>query len=169
VSLNAPHNNAIFNLLLVTMMHRHGESVGNRDNRFIGWGDVPLTPHGADEAVAAAHTIAEHGFEVDEIFCSYLKRSIKSSWIMADTFDKSYMPVHARWRLNEQMYGALQGLGKRDTAAKYGIELVQKWRRSYGKCVTTVQRTHHQHMSLVLVHVCRRSCMSAHASFVDKH
>jgi 2,3-bisphosphoglycerate-dependent phosphoglycerate mutase len=128
---------------VVTTLHRHGESVGNRDNRFIGWGDVPLTPHGADEAVAAAHTIAEHGFDVDEIFCSYLKRSIKSSWIMADTFDKCYIPVHARWRLNEQMYGALQGLHKRETAAKYGIELVQKWRRSYGEQLTTLQLVYH--------------------------
>lgn len=40
------------------------------------------------------------------------------------------MPINCDWRLNEQMYGALQGLNKRATAERYGVELTQKWRRS---------------------------------------
>src|SRR5262249_53475508 len=35
------------------------------------------------------------------------------------------------WRLNERHYGALQGLNKTETAAKYGDEQVKIWRRSY--------------------------------------
>jgi len=35
------------------------------------------------------------------------------------------------WRLNERHYGALQGLNKAETAAKYGDEQVHIWRRSY--------------------------------------
>jgi 2,3-bisphosphoglycerate-dependent phosphoglycerate mutase len=31
--------------------------------------------------------------------------------------------------MNERFYGALQGLNKDETIAKYGIEQVQKWRR----------------------------------------
>ncbi len=35
------------------------------------------------------------------------------------------------WRLNERHYGALQGLNKAETAAKFGDEQVLIWRRSY--------------------------------------
>ena len=35
------------------------------------------------------------------------------------------------WRLNERHYGALQGLNKAETAAKFGEDQVKIWRRSY--------------------------------------
>jgi 2,3-bisphosphoglycerate-dependent phosphoglycerate mutase len=42
-----------------------------------------------------------------------------------------WLPVIRDWRLNERHYGALQGLDKAETAAKYGDEQVHIWRRSY--------------------------------------
>jgi 2,3-bisphosphoglycerate-dependent phosphoglycerate mutase len=42
-----------------------------------------------------------------------------------------YLPIKNDWRLNERHYGALQGLDKGETAAKYGDEQVLVWRRSY--------------------------------------
>ena len=42
-----------------------------------------------------------------------------------------WIPVHNSWRLNERHYGALQGLNKAETAAKFGEEQVRLWRRSY--------------------------------------
>jgi 2,3-bisphosphoglycerate-dependent phosphoglycerate mutase len=42
-----------------------------------------------------------------------------------------WLPVQHDWRLNERHYGALQGLNKAETAAKYGDEQVLVWRRSY--------------------------------------
>jgi 2,3-bisphosphoglycerate-dependent phosphoglycerate mutase len=42
-----------------------------------------------------------------------------------------WIPVHLSWRLNERFYGALQGLNKAETAAKFGDEQVLIWRRSY--------------------------------------
>jgi 2,3-bisphosphoglycerate-dependent phosphoglycerate mutase len=42
-----------------------------------------------------------------------------------------WLPVHRSWRLNERHYGALQGLNKAETAARYGDEQVLIWRRSY--------------------------------------
>ena len=36
-----------------------------------------------------------------------------------------WIPVHRTWRLNERHYGALQGLNKAETAAKFGEEQVQ--------------------------------------------
>ena len=42
-----------------------------------------------------------------------------------------WLPVVGSWRLNERHYGALQGLNKAETAAKFGDEQVKIWRRSY--------------------------------------
>lgn len=39
--------------------------------------------------------------------------------------------MHQNWRLNERMYGGLTGLNKKETVAKYGVEQVGQWRRSY--------------------------------------
>ena len=43
----------------------------------------------------------------------------------------SKIPVIKAWQLNERHYGALQGLNKPETVAKYGKEQVDIWRRSY--------------------------------------
>jgi 2,3-bisphosphoglycerate-dependent phosphoglycerate mutase len=45
--------------------------------------------------------------------------------------DQMWIPIHHSWRLNERHYGALQGLNKAETVAKYGEEQVLIWRRSY--------------------------------------
>ena len=45
--------------------------------------------------------------------------------------DLMWIPVVRDWRLNERHYGALQGLNKAETAAKYGDDQVHIWRRSY--------------------------------------
>lgn len=42
-----------------------------------------------------------------------------------------WIPVQNSWRLNERHYGALQGLNKAETAAKFGEQQVLEWRRSY--------------------------------------
>ncbi|KAG5190075.1 histidine phosphatase superfamily [Tribonema minus] len=111
---------------------RHGESTYNAEGRFIGWADPPLSALGEEEARGAGQLLREYGLgDVDEIFVSYLKRSIKTGWIVAEELGRSHIPVSSDWRLNEQMYGALEGLLKRDVAREHGLELTQKWRRSY--------------------------------------
>jgi len=45
--------------------------------------------------------------------------------------DLMWVPVVHSWRLNERHYGALTGLSKAETAAKFGDEQVLIWRRSY--------------------------------------
>ena len=60
-----------------------------------------------------------------------LKRAIRTLWIVLDEMDLMWIPVYRSWRLNERHYGALQGLNKAETAAKFGEEQVKIWRRSY--------------------------------------
>jgi 2,3-bisphosphoglycerate-dependent phosphoglycerate mutase len=110
---------------------RHGESTWNRENRFTGWTDVDLSKKGVAEAHEAGRTLRDAGFAFDIAFTSVLKRAIRTLWIVMDEMDMFWLPVRRSWRLNERHYGALQGLNKAETAAKFGEEQVRLWRRSY--------------------------------------
>lgn len=110
---------------------RHGESTWNQENRFTGWTDVDLTEKGAEEARQAGRLLKESGFVFDVAYTSVLKRAIRTLWIIMDQMDLMWIPVYRSWRLNERHYGALQGLNKAETAAKYGEQQVHLWRRSY--------------------------------------
>jgi 2,3-bisphosphoglycerate-dependent phosphoglycerate mutase len=110
---------------------RHGESTWNLENRFTGWTDVDLTAKGVLEARKAGRVLADAGFTFDLAYTSVLKRAIRTLWLAMDEMDMMWLPVRNDWRLNERHYGALQGLDKGETAAKYGDEQVLVWRRSY--------------------------------------
>jgi 2,3-bisphosphoglycerate-dependent phosphoglycerate mutase len=110
---------------------RHGESTWNQENRFTGWTDVGLTEKGMAEAVAAGQLLKREGYQFDLAYTSVLRRAIKTLWTVLDEMDQMYIPVQHSWRLNERHYGALAGLNKTETAAKYGDEQVHIWRRSY--------------------------------------
>lgn len=110
---------------------RHGESIWNNENLFTGWTDVELSQKGIEEAKAAGATLKKRGFSFDLVFTSVLKRAIRTAWIVLDEMDLMWIPIQLDWRLNERHYGALQGLNKAQTAAKYGEAQVKLWRRSY--------------------------------------
>jgi len=110
---------------------RHGESTWNKENRFTGWTDVDLSEKGLAEAKAAGKFLHDHGFVFDVAFTSVLKRAIRTLWLALSEMDLMWIPIHNSWRLNERHYGALQGLNKAETSAKYGEEQVHIWRRSY--------------------------------------
>ena len=110
---------------------RHGESAWNRENRFTGWTDVPLSEKGVQEARVAGQLLKEEGCAFDLAFTSVLKRAVKTLWLVLEEMDLMWIPIRNSWKLNERHYGALQGLNKADTAAKYGDAQVKIWRRSY--------------------------------------
>jgi 2,3-bisphosphoglycerate-dependent phosphoglycerate mutase len=110
---------------------RHGESEWNKENRFTGWTDVDLSEKGISEAVQGGKTLKAEGFEFDLAYTSVLKRAVRTLWLALDQMDLMWIPVLNSWRLNERHYGALQGLNKAETAAKFGEEQVHIWRRSY--------------------------------------
>lgn len=110
---------------------RHGQSQWNLENRFTGWTDVDLTDKGREEARHAGELIKAAGLVPRYCFTSYLRRAIHTLEIALDAMELDWLPVVKDWHLNERHYGALQGLNKADTAAKYGDEQVHLWRRSY--------------------------------------
>ena len=110
---------------------RHGESIWNQENRFTGWTDVGLTEKGLAEANAAGRLLKQEGYKFDVAFTSVLRRAIKTLWTVLEEMDRMWIPIHHSWRLNERHYGALQGLNKAETAARFGDAQVKIWRRAY--------------------------------------
>ncbi|MFI0487747.1 MAG: 2,3-diphosphoglycerate-dependent phosphoglycerate mutase [Yersinia sp. (in: enterobacteria)] len=118
---------AVTKLVLV----RHGESQWNNENRFTGWYDVDLSEKGRAEATAAGKLLRDEGFTFDFAYTSVLKRAIHTLWSILNELDQAWLPTEKTWKLNERHYGALQGLDKSETAAKYGDEQVKLWRRGF--------------------------------------
>jgi 2,3-bisphosphoglycerate-dependent phosphoglycerate mutase len=110
---------------------RHGESVWNAEGLFTGWVDVGLSEQGMAEARRAGELLAESNLRPDVVHTSVLARAIQTANAALDVAGLGWLPVRRSWRLNERHYGALQGLNKAQTAAKYGDEQILIWRRSY--------------------------------------
>jgi 2,3-bisphosphoglycerate-dependent phosphoglycerate mutase len=117
--------------MLKLVLIRHGESVWNKENKFTGWTDVPLSEKGVKEATDAGKLLKEKGFKFKVAYTSYLNRAIKTLWIVLEEMDLMWIPIYKTWRLNEKHYGNLQGLNKIEMAEKFGDEQVLLWRRSY--------------------------------------
>lgn len=124
---------------------RHGQSQWNKENRFTGWADVPLSQAGIEEAIKAGKSLKEKGFRFEIAHVSYLKRAIKTLWLVLEEMDQMYIPIQSTWRLNEKHYGALQGLNKAETAAKYGEEQVKLWRRGFNIAPPPLDKTDERH------------------------
>lgn len=117
--------------MMKLVLVRHGESEWNKLNLFTGWTDVDLSEKGHEEAKQAGVVLKESGYDFDICYTSYLKRAIHTLNHILDSMDRNWLPVIKSWKLNERHYGALQGLNKAETAAKYGEDQVKIWRRSF--------------------------------------
>jgi 2,3-bisphosphoglycerate-dependent phosphoglycerate mutase len=111
------------------LLARHGESTFNRDNRFTGWLDAPLTEKGREQARTIATKLKD--YQCDKAYTSTLSRAIESLHIVLEATHHADVPVIETETLNERHYGDLQGLNKDETAVRYGVEQVHLWRRSY--------------------------------------
>jgi len=110
---------------------RHGESTWNKENRFTGWIDVPLSERGVAEAREAGRLLRKEGYTFDVAYTSVLRRATDTLRLVLEEMKLQSIPVIQHWRLNERHYGALQGLNKAETAARFSEEQVLIWRRSY--------------------------------------
>jgi len=110
---------------------RHGESIWNRSQRFTGWADAGLTPHGVRQMRQAARQLIGRGVHVGACFTSTLQRSIEAAHALLDCLPEGPLLLQPDWRLNERHYGALTGLNKQDAVRDHGAEQVRRWRRSF--------------------------------------
>ena len=119
---------------------RHGQSVWNAENLFTGWHDVDLSPLGEDEARAAGVMLTDGDLDLRVVHTSVLTRAVRTANLALAAAGRSWLPVRRHWRLNERHYGALQGLNKKETAARHGEAQVKEWRRSYATPPPAVER-----------------------------
>lgn len=110
---------------------RHGESEWNKENRFTGWADIDLSEKGRFEAQQAGALLKKEGFSFDFVYTSLLRRATHTLSLLLEALEQQNLPVEKSWHLNERHYGALQGLNKSETTAKYGPEQVKAWRRGF--------------------------------------
>jgi len=115
--------------MALLVLVRHGESQWNRENRFTGWVDVPLTETGRQEAAHAGELL--RGMHFDLAFSSTLQRANETLDIVLRAIGLTTIPIARDEALNERHYGDLQGLDKAETAAKFGADQVHIWRRSF--------------------------------------
>jgi probable phosphoglycerate mutase len=98
---------------------RHGETEWNRDRRFQGHGDSPLTTKGRTQTEALGKRLAATAF--DMLLSSDLGRALETAAIIARHTGHK---VQTDPRLRERHYGILEGLDitaiRRDHAAVYG-------------------------------------------------
>lgn len=124
---------------------RHGQSTWNRDNRFIGWTDTPLTEDGVLEARVAGRMLRSSGLLFDEAHTSLLRRSIRTVNLVLMEMGQEYIPVYKHWRLNERSYGDLVGLNKKEVVKRFGKDQVKRWRRSYDEPPPKMRDDHEHH------------------------
>lgn len=110
---------------------RHGESTWNEENKFTGWYDCPLSNKGEKEALAGGNALKAEKYVFDGALTSCLTRANQTLDFILKTLGQPNIPIQRAWELNERHYGALQGLNKQETVAKFGKDQVNIWRRSY--------------------------------------
>lgn len=91
---------------LITLL-RHGESVGNVENRFQGHADFPLTERGRAQAQALARRWSEEGVSFDQCIASPLLRARETAEIICQILRVS-LEFSANWK--ELDNGLLAGM-----------------------------------------------------------
>tara|TARA_B100000902_G_C27261043_1_gene890753 strand:- start:853 stop:1539 length:687 start_codon:yes stop_codon:yes gene_type:complete len=127
------------NLILV----RHGQSEWNKQDKFTGWVDIPLSSHGINEAKEAGIKISNLGIKFNYSFSSVLERSIQT-YREINKICLIDAKLETDWRLNERHYGGLQGLNKQEMRSKHGDEQVLIWRRSYDTKPPEINKNSHE-------------------------
>ena len=110
---------------------RHGKSEWNIKNIFTGWTDIDLAPEGIEEAKNAGKILKRNTIEIDICFSSYLKRAIRTAWILLETAEQMHVDTRYHWKLNERHYGDWQGKNKEDVRKETGEDYFTSVRRGY--------------------------------------
>ncbi len=97
---------------LVLYLARHGETVYNRENRFCGEADSPLTPVGIKEAHRNGRALCAHLGSSPQlrIVSSPLKRAVHTADIMRTELAAPALSIETDARLREISFGAWEGL-----------------------------------------------------------
>jgi broad specificity phosphatase PhoE len=93
---------------------RHGETTWNRERRFQGHQDVPLSPAGLIQAERLAQSLKTEVF--DAVYSSDLQRAARTAELIARQHD---LPVVTLKDLRERSMGEWEGLTQEEVAARF--------------------------------------------------
>ena len=109
-------------------LFRHGQTTYNRDKRFTGWTNPPLTKLGIENATTVAKKLK--GKKIQVAVTSGLKRS-KDTLIEVLKFHPECKVVIEDRRMIERSYGSISGKQHTSIIKKYGQEQYDRWHRGY--------------------------------------
>lgn len=87
---------------------RHGESKGNKEGRFRGRTDYPLTDTGVEQAKSAGHYLKNFA-HIDAVYASPMKRAVQTCEAVCNIIDKDFTIME---EFNNIMLGAWEGQPK---------------------------------------------------------
>ncbi|MFH1820721.1 MAG: 2,3-diphosphoglycerate-dependent phosphoglycerate mutase [Candidatus Nealsonbacteria bacterium] len=115
------------------LLLRHLKSQWNKENRFSGWTDIPLSDEGKKSAKEIAKKL--RSFKIDKVCTSPLRRNQDTVDLVLKNLHKETLPVIVDKALNERHYGKLQGMNKEEAKKKYGKDQVRLWRRGWDEAL----------------------------------
>ena len=107
---------------------RHLESAWNKENKFSGWMDVPLSVEGIRSAPVVAQKIT---VKIDAVFTSPLTRNQETVRLILENLGLADLPITTDKALDERSYGLLEGMNKGEVKEEFGEEKTYLWRRAW--------------------------------------
>ena len=111
-------------MALRLLLLRHGETAWNRERRYQGWTDTPLSATGVQQAEAAARELKEHAFAA--VYASPLRRARDTAAAIARPHG---LEVETDPAFRELGFGEWEGLTL-DEARARDTALYQTWART---------------------------------------
>ncbi|MFA7468174.1 MAG: alpha-ribazole phosphatase [Desulfotomaculaceae bacterium] len=103
---------------------RHGQTIWNKDAKFQGRADVPLSPQGMEQARALGNRLKGHKFGA--FFSSSLSRAKLTAELVAEPHGQS-VAVEVAKGLEELSFGDWEGLTFKEIQERYSDELAAWW------------------------------------------
>ena len=125
------------------ILQRHLLSKWNKENKFTGWQDVPLSEEGLAQAPMVASKLP---VKPDEVYTSPLVRNKETARLIAENISvrpvflssedstevgENELSIYLTKALDERCYGKLEGKNKDEVKKEFGEEQVHLWRRSW--------------------------------------
>lgn len=110
-----PHSIRLF-------LARHGETPGNREMRYLGAVDEPLSPGGVEQAERLAAALGP--LPLAAVYASPLRRAADTGGRIAAA---RHLDLRFEERLREQRFGAWEGLTRAEVLETGGREQLLRW------------------------------------------